>query len=226
MGLVLTLDAEQNTELRAGLELRQEQLKKVRKASEDAGCSTNDITRRLDVVDLLLANTDPSPELPLNGNGRQGQEEMFEGEPSQPIDEALEGVENEARLRIYGRRIDAALVLIAPGISPDAFVDDLYLANVIAARWDDVEHTDEDADRREQKFPHVLKLEDEDGFVWCGVNTAEDSDGSSVLRFYYDILPDAFVAANLIPTMITPQIVEAYRRLIGLQVAEAEPAGV
>lgn len=232
MGLTLLLDAEQNTELRAGLELREEQLKKVRKATEDAGCSIHDIARRLEVVDTLKAHTEE--QLDIENEPKRNGKRRPDEEGQMTVDEALVGAEKEAAQRIRTRRMRDVLVAIAPAVTDRvAFskLSDEEIARAIAARWDAIEYQDADAqEKKDRVWPGLYKHEFDDadgkGVLWCAVEAKEITDRDSVgfpvrLRFWYDIqVPDLFVPDSLMATLLAQEVVALYRELLAPTPAE------
>lgn len=189
----LVLSEEQVVELRRAVINRIENLGKLEKKLKGEGLSTRPVTQALEILVgddgtgglkyMLAEQLDHEQERRWNG-----QEDLpFEGSPSQSIDEALEGVEEEGAERARVREIRAALVEALPP-APGVPLTNLDLEQMLTDHWRGWVSEDEEAryvatpgtPARPGFFRHVTL---DRSAVWCWVG----NDAGLVL--FYDVDP-------------------------------------
>lgn len=139
--------------------------------------------------------------------------------PQMSIDDALEGVEDEAAANIRRRRIRAALDEILPLVEAGTEITAAEARKLIATKLDAIEFIDIDGDKGEQRWPGVHKLyfndQDGTGVVWCGVSVLSGAEGEERVAFYFDIMPDRFEPGLIMPTVRDEKLVAAFYEIRG-----------
>jgi hypothetical protein len=208
-------------EIRLAVGDRKEVLNKARKAAEAAHLSTVEADDAIGVLNRLRALF--GPESHEAEETRRTQGELFVAREGETVDEALEGVEEEATRRIRQQpdfEIRSALAGALPdlpaGWSPDGEFrpDDDDLTEFISDSWADQEYEFEGT-----PIAGLFRHETADHqVVWCYLMP------DPKLAFFYGIAaPDQFNPVDAIPTYQGAELLELARSLYYPDDARPEP---
>lgn len=191
----LTIDRETAGIYRQGIELRIEKLKKLRKETEALNLPIHTIEEQIELARNAQLYLDDQRDFVAEDRVKRGEKN---DDPRQiSVDQALEGVEEEAADRAHNRLIRAALSsLLAPvRVPPKWLTGEPILENEIAAFLCDVfqmvRHVSAGANEEADiEWPGVFMYEPDEvpaggrTFYWCGVTAA-----NAVPAFWFQIDP-------------------------------------
>lgn len=214
----ITITDEQRRELRRALFERAAQLEKLKKRNEAAGLHQGAADAD---YHLRIITGGPGPEKGLldllADPWEQEQAELpFEQAPSQPIEEVLEGIEEEAAGRIREREIREALASVLPDLDRGVPLSDADLEREIAIAFEALE----DEDETDEAGPDPLPM----GYVRHTAGDGREvlcyASGGTEPAFWYDVPANEFDPLDQErwpPTLAGQALLDAARSVLGIE---------